>query len=100
MTRFGITRTVLKTEVVCLCFDKTSAEAFNKKVTLSGTFKDDKAISRKAAKLIEQDPNIRFIEAVDTNVVTGVYGISEEDFFAHAVELDPASRKPLNKSNN
>ena len=100
MARFTITRTVEKTEVNCLCFDKTAAEAFNKSIVLPGTYRDEKAMARKAAKVIEADANIRFIEVVDTSIISGVYGITEEDFFAHAVELDPKTRKPLTETNN
>lgn len=95
MSRFTITRTVEKTEVTCLCFDKTTAEPFNKTIVLADTYKDAKVLERKAAKVIEADPNIKFIEVVDTHIASGVYGITEEDFFNHCIELDPRTRKPL-----
>ena len=96
MARFAITRTVERTEVVALCFDKTTAESFNEKIVIREPIHDLKKLERKAAKVIEQNPNIRFIEVVDSNITSGVYGISEEDFFAHAVPLDPKTRKALN----
>ena len=96
MARFSITRTVERTEITALCFDKISAEAFNKTITIPEPIRDLKKLERKAAKVIEQDANIRFIEVVDSNITSGVYGISEEDFFAHAVPLDPKTRKALN----
>lgn len=95
MARFAITRTLTKTEVTCLCFDKPTCEPFNKTVVLAGDIKDEKAIERKAAKLIEADPNHRFIEVAEVNTISGVYGITEEDFLNHAVPLDPATRKAL-----
>ncbi len=95
MSRFAVTRTVEKTEVTCLCFDKTIAEPFNRTVTIAGNIKDPKALERKVIKAIEADENIRFIEICEINVISGVYGITEEAFFNNAVELDPKTRKPL-----
>ena len=95
MARYAITRTVEKTSVVALVFDKTTAEAGNVAVTLGRKFTDDRAIERATRKVVEADPNVKFIEVVDVKTQSVCLGISEEDFLAHAITLDPKTRKPI-----
>lgn len=93
--RYPITRTIEKTKVVVLLFDKTSAEAYNETVTLPRKLNDAKAIEKAVRKLVETDDNIKLIDIVDVSSETACYGITEQDFLAHAVQLDPRTRNPL-----
>lgn len=95
MARFAVTRTLTNTEVNCFCFDKQNAEPFNKTIYLAGTFKDENLLAKKAAKIIEQDPNVKFIEIAESYVHSGLYGCTEEQFLSVAVPLDPETRKPI-----
>ena len=95
MARYAITRTVEKTVVIALVFDKTTAEASDVAVTLGRKFNDTRAIERATRKAVESDPDMKFIEIVDVQTESVVLGISEQDFLAHAVTLDPKTRKPI-----
>ena len=95
MARYAITRTMEKTVVTCLCFDKTSAEPFNTTVTLARKVNDSNAIEKAVRKIVEADSNTKLIDVVDVSYETALMGISEQDFLANAVLLDPKTRKPF-----
>ena len=94
--KYAVTRTVEKTVATALIFDKTTAEPSNVTVTLGHKLNDAAAIERAVRKIVEADANIKLIEVVDSTTSTQLLGITEEDFLAHAVNLDPKTRKPLN----
>ena len=94
--KYAVTRTVEKTVATALIFDKTTAEPSNVTVTLGHKLNDAAAIERAVRKIVEADSNIKLIEVVDSTTSTQLLGITEEDFLAHAVNLDPKTRKPLN----
>lgn len=93
--RYPITRTIEKMKVVALLFDKTSAEAYNETVVLARKLTDAKAIEKAVRKLVETDDNIKLVDIVDVSTETACYGITEQDFLAHAVQLDPRTRNPI-----
>lgn len=93
--KYAITRTIEKTVATALVFDKTTAEPSNVTVTLAHKLNDAADIERAVRKLVESDPNIKLIDVVDVEVSTQLLGITEEDFLAHAVALDPKTRKPI-----
>lgn len=95
MARYSITRTIEKTCVTCLCFDKTTAEPYNTTVVLGRRVNDSNAIEKAVRKIVEADSNVKLIDICEVNYDTVLYGISEQDFLAHAVALDPKTRKPL-----
>lgn len=92
--QYPFTRTLTTQKVTALVFDKESAEAFNKTVTLPAPINDEKKLERAVDKLISKD-NFKFIEIVDIAVEEQLYGITAEDFLAHAVKLDPKTRNPI-----
>lgn len=93
--KYAITRTVEKTAATALVFDKTTAEASNTTVILGHKLNDKAAIERAVRKVVEADTNIKLIDIVDIETSVQVLGITEEDFLAHAVALDPKTRKPI-----
>lgn len=95
--KYSITRTVQHQNVTALVFDKNTAEAFNKTIPISPVITDPAKLARVVAKTIDND-NEKFIEVVDVEVVEKCYGISVEDFMAHAVELDPKTRHALSEN--
>lgn len=95
MARFSITRTIEKTVVTCLVFDKTTAEPYNTTIILGRRVNDDAAIEKAVRKIVEADSNLKLIDVCEIAYDTALYGISEQDFLAHAVALDPKTRKPL-----
>lgn len=89
-----VTRTILTTEVNVLCLDVTTAEPFNKVITLPRTYKDEK----KLMKVVEEAVNtetVKAVHVVSKHEVETLYGMSEAEFIAHAVELDPETRKQI-----
>lgn len=91
-----VTRTITTTKVNALCLEVVKCEPCNKVVTLSGTFKDEKAILKATKELLETD-TLKVVHIVDTEEVETLYGMSEQDFVEKAEILDPTTRKPLEK---
>lgn len=92
-----VTRTIITTKVNVLCMDVVKCEPFNKEVLLPRTFADEKKLMKAVEEAVNVD-NIKAVHVVDVDTVETLYGMSEADFIAIAVELDPTTRKPLNGS--
>lgn len=90
-----ITRTVDATTVTILVFNKTTAEPENVYITVSGKYTDidDRKLEKQILKNWGND-KLKFIEIVDLEDASKVYGISLDTFLEHAVELDPKTRQP------
>lgn len=87
-----VTRSVPTTIATLLCLDTERAEPFNKTVTLSGIFKDKKAIL-KAAKSVVEDDVISVAKIVNVEVEEKLYGMEEQYFIDHATVLPPRTSK-------
>lgn len=87
-----ITRTIQTTEVTVLCMDIQQGEPFNKDVTLPRTYKDNTAMLKAAAALIDTD-EVKAVHIVRSEVKETLYGMTEEDFIANAVILPARSNK-------
>lgn len=87
-----VTRTVTGTSATVLCLNTVTAEPFNETVLLSGTFKDNKAILKAAKKVIENE-EISVAKVVNVELIEKRYGMSEQEFLAHAKELPSLPRK-------
>ena len=87
-----VTRTITATKVTALCLNIETAEPFNKTVTLSGTFKDEKAMMKAAEKVINSDTekavHILYSEEIET-----LYGMTEQEFIEKAKVLPPRTKK-------
>ena len=90
--RYPFTRTISKQNVTVLAFDKETAEPFNMVVQVAPPINDEDKLERFVEKKVNND-NTKFIEIVDVSTDSKVYGITLEDFLAHAVELNPENRK-------
>lgn len=91
-----ITRTMQSETVTSMVCDTETAEVSNVTVTLGHTFKDPKA-REKAVRAKVETENVKFVAVVDVETETGIYGISEDDFLAHAKKLDASTRKPVSE---
>lgn len=108
-----VSRTVESTQVTVLGMDVVSAEPQTKTYILPGTFRKsvidkeagengkphrkkvfDKVKLLKAVQTSYDTEEFRNIEITDIEPVTKLYGMWEEDFLQHAMELDPMTRKP------
>ena len=94
MKKYPFTRTISKQNVVCLVFDKETAEASNTTVVISPVITDTKKLEKAVAAKLDNDKT-KFIEIVDVTVDEKVYGLTLDAFMSNAVELDPKTRKPL-----
>ena len=83
-----ITRTIQTTEVTVLCMDIQQGEPFNKDVTLPRTYKDNTAMLKAAAAIIDTD-DVKAVHVVRSEVKETLYGMTEDDFIAAAEILPP-----------
>lgn len=89
-----VTRTITTTKVNVLCMNITSAEPFNKSVTLPRTYKDDKKLL-KAVEDVVNSGDVKAVHIVDKEEIDTLYGMPEQFFIDHASILDPESRKEI-----
>ena len=81
-----ITRTIQTTEVNVLCLNIQEGEPFNKTVELPRTYKDDAAMLKAAAAIIDSDTE-KAVHAVHSEVKETLYGMKETDFISRAEVL-------------
>ena len=91
-----VTRTITSTKVNVLCLELAKAEPFNKVIELAGTYKDDKALMNAITNTMDTEKE-KPVHIVDKEIVDKLYGMSEDEFIKSAQELDPKTRKPLEK---
>ena len=91
-----VSRTITTTEVVALCINLQTEEPFNKKFTLSGSYKDDKALLKALQK--QDTDEVKTVHVVDSKQVENLYGMAEEEFISLAEKLDPQTRKPIEQA--
>ena len=89
-----VTRTIVTTKVNVLCLDINKAEPFNKVVTLSRTYKDEKKLLKKVEEVVNTD-DVKAVHVVDKEEVETLYGMTEQDFITNATILDPTTRKEI-----
>ena len=83
-----VTRTIVTTKATLMCLDIEAGEPFNKEVILPRTYKDEKALLKKARPLVETD-TIKAVHVVDTEEVETLYGMTEQEFIENAQILPP-----------
>ena len=87
-----VTRTITATKITALCLNIETAEPFNKTVTLSGTFKDEKDMMKAAEKVINSDTE-KAVHIVDREEIETLYGMTEQEFIEKANVLPPRNKK-------
>ena len=87
-----VTRTIAVTKVNVMCLNIETAEPFNKELTLSGTYKDEKAIQKAAEKVINTDI-VKAVHVVDYEENEILYGMTEQEFIGRAQILPPRTAK-------
>ena len=88
-----VTRTITTTKVNVLCLDISTAEPYNKVITLPRTYKEERTLLKKVQEVIETD-NLKAVHIVDKEEIETLYGMTEQDFIEKAIVLDPETRKP------
>lgn len=87
-----VTRTITATKIVALCINIETAEPFNKEVTISGTFKDEKSMLKAAEKLLNTETE-KAVHIVSSEEIETLYGMTEQDFIQKAKVLPPRPKK-------
>lgn len=87
-----ITRTIQTTRANVLCLNINQAEPFNKEVVLSGTYKNDEAVLKKAREIIDTE-DVKAVSIVSTIVEETLYAVPENVFIENATVLPPRGVK-------
>lgn len=87
-----ITRTIQTTEANVLCMDIKQGEPFNTTVTLPRTYKDNAAMLKAAATVIDNE-DTKAVHIVASVVKETLYGMKETDFIANADILPARTAK-------
>lgn len=87
-----VTRTIETTKVTVLCLNIETAEPFNKTVTVARTHKDENKLL-KLVKEIAETSTEKVVHIVDKEVISTLYGMTEDKFIANAEILPPRDAK-------
>lgn len=90
-----ITRTVLGTTITAKVVNKETDEVSLYTAVVSKVVTEEKDAIKALSKVLPE--NLITISIVSCEKVENLYGMTVADFMAHAIELDPQTRKPLNK---
>lgn len=90
-----ITRTVLGTTITAKVVNKETDEVSLYTAVVSKVVTEEKDAIKALSKVLPE--NLITISIVSCEKVENLYGMTVSDFMAHAIELDPQTRKPLNK---
>lgn len=88
-----ISRTVFGTKVTAKVVDKNTDEVSTYEAVVAKVAEDDKAAAKALAKVLPE--NLVIITVVSFEKVETLYGMTVAEFMAHAVELNPETRKPV-----
>lgn len=91
MRESKITRTITTTTATILCLDVEAGEPMNRTFQLPGEYKKERDII-KAAEKIHDEPNVKLVHVVDTEVTSKLYGMPESLFLKYAVEVTRVPR--------
>ena len=87
-----VTRTIVATKITALCLNIETAEPFNKTVTLSGAFKDEKSMMKAAEKILNTETE-KAVHIVSSEEIETLYGMTEQEFIQKAKVLPPRPKK-------
>lgn len=88
-----ISRTVFGTKVTAKVVDKNTDEVSTYEAVVAKIAEDAKTAGKVLAKVLPD--NLVIIKVVSFEKVETLYGMTVAEFMAHAVELDPVTRKPV-----
>ena len=94
-----VTRELTGTEANVLVVDPVNAATDYKQFTIQGKYKTTEHLL-KAIKKVYEDETCKIVKIIDSKEVHKLYGMPTEHFYAHAIELDPETRKPIETVTN
>ena len=80
-----VTRTIARTEVEVLCANKQTEQTEKVTLSVTGVYKDDRALIKAIVKALPD--TYAFIVIKSVTVSEKLYGMSEDDFIRNAVEI-------------
>lgn len=89
-----VTRTIQTTKANVLFLDIEAQTTFNKEVIIPRTYKDNKSMMTAVEKAVSvqfDTEKVKPVHITDYVVEETLYGMSEQDFIAHAEILPPRS---------
>ena len=89
-----VTRELIGTEANVLVVDTVNASTDYKQVMVQGKYKTAEHLLKAIKKVYETD-TYRIVKVIDAKEVHKLYGMATEQFYAHAIELNPETRKPI-----
>lgn len=89
-----VTRELIGTEANVLVVDTVNATTDYKQFTIQGKYKTTENLLKAIKKIYETD-TCRIVKVINSEEVHKLYGMPTEQFYAHAIELDPETRKPI-----
>lgn len=87
-----VTRTVLGTKVTVLAMDTNTCEPSNVTYEIGGQHTNDEKLLTKVRKEHDTE-DFKVVKIVAVEPFEKRYGMKESDFIAHAVELEPLSKR-------
>ena len=94
-----VTRELIGTEANVLVVDTANAATDYKQFTIQGKYKTTEHLLKAIKKVYETDA-YRIVKVIDAKEVHKLYGMAAEQFYTHAIELDPETRKPIETVTN
>lgn len=89
-----VTRAIIGTEVQALVFSAEEKTCVEKTILIAGVYKSVEKLDKKLHSIVDDDKQT-FVKVVSAKQKSTLYGMSEDDFIAHSVELDPVSRRAI-----
>ena len=80
-----VTRTITRTEVDALCANKQTEKVETVTLSVTGVYKDDRALVNAVVKALPD--TCVFLGIKSVTVSEKLYGMSEDDFIRNAVEI-------------
>lgn len=96
MREFMVTRTITTTKASILCLDVESGEPCNRTFIFPRTYKKEKELLQKAQAALTDEPNLRAVHVVDTEIIEELYGMTESKFLANAQKIEKKNNKGAN----
>lgn len=91
-----ITRAVDGTKATVKVVSRSTNEIFTKEVVLSKDYTDDsKKLFKECVKALSNDEDLVIINVENVEKVHKLFGLDVAQYMELAIELDPATRKPL-----
>ena len=94
-----VTRELIGTEANVLVVDTVNESTHYREFTVPGKYKTTEHLLKAIKKAHETD-TYRIVKVIDSKEVHKLYGMPIAQFYSHAIELDPETRKPIETETN